>query len=627
MKKTIGLIASTALFSTLYRENKNIYDVLAEITIFALIKAKKTTFTLEDLREILADEFSFNIPGPVVRKTLKKLRKRDKLSENNSIYSLNNSDIDVKNIEELKSQKNEIIDVFINNLTRFLNKKLNRQYKEEDVKNIIFSYIAKNNNISREEIEAISEFILTAEENPEFRKLLSDIKEGYVIYEGLVFNYDDIDKKWEPLTIYLDMEYLFHAFNYNGEVFKKIFYDFFDLVKEVNKKRKIIYLKYFPETKDEIDNFFNAAEDMKRNHKAPDPSKTAMVKILEKCEKTDDIIKEKNLFLGYLRGLGILLDDKTIFDYENDKEYNLEDKLTIDNIKKFHDKDDTKTSKLFTMLSKINKLRYGNSNGNLRNIKYVLATGKNYLNKFSYRLMDDGRKSFPLSTTVEILTERIWLRLNMGLQGNTTFKIPISFDAVIKAKLSLTSLLAENIHEKYQDLVNEYKRGETNEEVLGSTYIELREKALKPEEITKDNIHELHDFMKSGIIEIANTKRKEAEYIKYQNKELTRKLRETEYKNKKLRHSKIINSIKWKHTCIDRIALFFLSTFLMAVLIGAWFFSENDSITTKVLAIVTVLTTFGGYIVWLHKWINYKIQVLKFTIIRNELRNNKDKYQ
>ena len=61
-----------------------------------------------------------------------------------------------------------------------------------------------------------------------------------MIFVGLNYNadYNTIDKLDTPLHIYLDTEIIFHMSGLNGELYKDLFDEFFELVQEINKKAK-----------------------------------------------------------------------------------------------------------------------------------------------------------------------------------------------------------------------------------------------------------------------------------------------------------------------------------------------------------------------------------------------------
>jgi hypothetical protein len=159
-----------------------------------------------------------------------------------------------------------------------------------------------DNGYSEKYSDFISAYVLTKEQDTNFRELLNSIKEGLILYQGINYTADinHLGSWNNDLTIYLGTEHLFSALGYNGILYKEIFDDFNKLVFEINSshkniKRKKIELKYLEETKIEIDNFFQTAEFIKKGNKTLDPSKLAMLTILSTETDKNFKINLKNL--------------------------------------------------------------------------------------------------------------------------------------------------------------------------------------------------------------------------------------------------------------------------------------------------------------------------------------------
>ena len=73
---------------------------------------------------------------------------------------------------------------------------------------------------------------------------MDDISAGLIIYTVITSELDPSKVgSWKyEMTLYLDMEILFHIVGYNGEFFKKQADDFLSLIREINRKDKIIKL-------------------------------------------------------------------------------------------------------------------------------------------------------------------------------------------------------------------------------------------------------------------------------------------------------------------------------------------------------------------------------------------------
>jgi uncharacterized membrane protein YuzA (DUF378 family) len=56
----------------------------------------------------------------------------------------------------------------------------------------------------------------------------------------------------------VEQEILFHLAGYNGELYQQLYFDFRELIREINRKagKQLIKIKYFDSVKIEIDKFF-----------------------------------------------------------------------------------------------------------------------------------------------------------------------------------------------------------------------------------------------------------------------------------------------------------------------------------------------------------------------------------
>lgn len=164
--------------------------------------------------------------------------------------------------------------------------------------------------------ELFSLFVIKYEHK--YRELLISIKEGAILLEGLSYcNQVELNKGWnENLTIYLDTEILFHAYGLNGKLYQDIFYDFYDLVNEINESlafRKIdkrIQMKIFESSYNEIESFFYVAQLIKDGKETVNPSKEAMIRVVNECKDIASVIEMKDDFYQLLKELEIELDSK-----------------------------------------------------------------------------------------------------------------------------------------------------------------------------------------------------------------------------------------------------------------------------------------------------------------------------
>ena len=118
---------------------------------------------------------------------------------------------------------------------------------------------------------------------------------------------------------------LFHFIGYNGDLYKRLFDDFLDLVKEVNRKarKEIIKLRYFPEVENNINKFFTIAQRIADGKETLDPSNTAMGMIVTGCNDGTDVITKKSQFFDSLRKSSINKSEEIHISDKYNMSYNL----------------------------------------------------------------------------------------------------------------------------------------------------------------------------------------------------------------------------------------------------------------------------------------------------------------
>lgn len=121
------------------------------------------------------------------------------------------------------------------------------------------------------------------------------------MYNGLCQNDDVSSQGWkDELTIYLGTEIIFHLAGYNGTTFQQLANEFLELISAANKQRILIHLRYFPDTKVEIEKFFTTAETLFSNNSVIRPGETAMISILKDCKAAIDITNKCNSLFYFL---------------------------------------------------------------------------------------------------------------------------------------------------------------------------------------------------------------------------------------------------------------------------------------------------------------------------------------
>ena len=536
-----NLLASIALFGELYKSEKkeSLWDILADFIKGAVSFENKFTYTSVEVNDLLSKVYGFDkIPESVIRTTLKNKLKDCVKLENGSFNFDANCCIDtnrtIENVSEINKKQQSVLEKLYNYILekRSLTKE---QLSKDDVWEQLSKFLI-DNDYTDDLSESISSFIIHNDDG--INDCLNLIKEGLVLYKGLCYSEtEDISQlgSWKnELTIYLSTEHLFSSVGFNGVVYKEIFDDFKNLTNEINRsergdnKKGIIHLKYFEETKKEIDSFFGAAENIIKYHQNYDQTKTAMVSILKDCKRIDDVKEKQAKFYADLKQKNIVLQE-----YSFDKiqpEFNVVDTTLIDNLKNDSEKnhkffDEEYCLQCLQMFSKINNQRKGENNVSLEKIKYLYVTE----NRFALYLGNHNKVKFndtdiSFAKDIDYVITKFWFKLNKSFGRNST--LPKSLDVLTRARLVIASHISTSLSEKYDDLNKKVKDGSLTKEQAVELNDLYKKKSLLPENIDSTNIDDTFDFLNNDTF-LENFLREKSKQEKKQ--------QETEAENKSLK--------------------------------------------------------------------------------------------
>lgn len=499
IKEDNRLLASLAVFRELYNSEKDVYGIIS-VFLNDLIKLKKLySFSLNQITNSLNDTFEFDIPEAVVRTALGRLSFIEKKQGDylvTDITKINNQNIETKQ-KDIQSNNESIIE----SLYTFIEteKKSNLSVKEkEQVSHSFCSFLLDINN-GDEFIEYITSYILENESNEDFKNQLNLIREGVILYSGIKYNnnLNDLGTWRTELTIFIDTEILFHLAGYNGELYQNLANDFFSYVREINlkAKKKLIKLKYFEDVKNDIEGFFTKAKYLLEGNEKPNPDVTAMVSILNGCERASDILEKKSDFYTLLKSKSIEEDNfNDYFEVENHN-YNIVSQDIIDKVSEELNKD---AAPFLRFLNYVSIRRKEANSNNFENIKYLLLTGNSTTLKVAWNdlMKEDG--FVPLASHLSFLTNKFWFKLNKGFGKST---LPKSFDIITKSQIILSKVLNDNVGEKFTELKSEYKNGKLTEEQAKARIIDLRNQVRKPEEIKNDTVKDVLNAITEDSLE------------------------------------------------------------------------------------------------------------------------------
>lgn len=594
----INYLAAMAVFQQMFNEEKRVQDVICSFIEYYIFTTKTYDFLLEEIYSRVNEFYNFQLPIAIVKSSLKKLGNVI-LKSNNGHYMVNVSKLPKNMGDSLFEENKSINDKIISELEKYVSEKIKRELTATEKTELfdgLCNFLMGDKGDSHFQ-KHISSFILEYSKDDEIKKQLDDINEGLIIYTGITSELDPSQLgSWKSkLTLYLDMEILFHIVGYNGEFFRQQAEDFLSLVKEINKKEKVITLLYFDSVKREVENFFNSAEEIVKGN-AISNGTIAMTNVVNGKSKPSEIITEKGKFYSKLQISKINCDETDYFDNENNHKYCVQ-------------------SDFEPMLSKINILRKGENCKPIQNIGYFLITGTRTTLKQAYSLAKENafnscgeiysQKSLAIS--LEDITKTFWFALNKNF--GHLHKLT-SFDVVHKAKIVLASILNGKIKDNYSKLNKEFNDGNLTKEAVASCICELRKKSRLPEQIDSENVDSVLNLIESSDIE----------YIQNEEALKDNLLKTTLEENKKLKNEKKMmeDSIKkelekkrekerkkqrQKAYCIFVLKIILLVVIVILLIcsfVGFVISLDNDSKTSLglIISIISVIVALGGVIIF-----------------------------
>lgn len=531
MSNNFKCVSSLVVFRKMYEGRQSIYAIIAEFAKIIIISQKLTSFELNEMCNLLKNEFGLWIVPAVLKTALKKL---DFLKREKNVYTLDRllSSDNVKEIEEQIEQSKYIVSSIIDEYINYKKEK-NKVgcIDEPSTKEEFCKFIIDGNAIEDVDTGIISAFIVERKGRADFEQACKYIREGLIIYNGLSYNADGelLEKIDSPLTVYLETEMLFHATGLNGTLFKSLFSDFYQVVSEINMAtnkqygKNMISLAYFPETKKEVDNYFGQAENIIENNRQIDRSKPAMDIILKGCNSVADVKQKEIEFWRDIDGMGIKIDEMS-FDLSKDyyAKYNLSvdedfvDSKTEDDKKKAYD--------IGQMMSKVNYLRRSTNTNIFRLVKAIILTG----NRKTLCLSDKNtqQQNVPFATTLSYLTNRFWYSLHKGIFKDGTI-VP-GTNVFTMAKIAFSQRVNEGLLSEYKKVKQQFDNGTITQEQANALIAGLKVDFLKPESVTKELVDEgfCFDIFNGEAIELAKAeqmleRQQHSEEISQKNKELS----------------------------------------------------------------------------------------------------------
>ena len=454
---------------------KSPYQILAEFIKYIIYEKKLYAFSIGEIKSRVENEFEFYLPDAVLKSALKKIDFVTYDATGN--YCVNGEKIRVDGALKKYRDLAETAEISVSEqLISFIEEtkdyKLNNREKKELMRAFV-SYLIDESNGNKYQ-EEISSFIIKKSDDKKITEYLNSVREGVILYTGLNYNIDEIGSLKRDLTLYLDMEVL-------------------------------------------IDLFFAKAEEIVKG-KVLLKDNVAMKAITNGCQDVSDISDRKADFYTKLQySYGIIQDERASYYYKSDTDANLEWTFSEE------EKKDLEVQFAVKMISHINKLRNNKPFYEYTESGAIFITETRKVQEYSRKMVDlisneisSEKKMVGYAISMGMITNILWYKLSKGF-GNNDF--PQNINSVLKAKIVLSNLISQNVSKKFDECKQAYQKGELDEQQLAARLLALREKAVKPEDITTDNLEDSLNFDSKHIERFEAERELHKTQIK-QNKEL-----------------------------------------------------------------------------------------------------------
>ena len=478
MKKNI--LASIALFGVYRTKNLDTYDLVSQYISATIAQKGYSSFSPATLKDDLFELFQIEIPIGVIKSVCK--NRVNGLSLNQGVFSCTR--IPKDEIEKEYSELNITYDSLFTSLFDFVKSEgkddYTDEYTDDDIR-LMFSDFLVEGGISDSRLNNLfAAFIASHKNDLEVRQKIDLLSSGLISYNGLRYtdNTGDSGSWTDKLTIYLDTEFLFGCAGYNGEYQKTVFNELYNLVKEVNasyRKRSkkgddLIEIKYLKDTRDVYVSLINSAKGYIESKAAPDPSKQALMKIIQESETIFDVDIHRSTIDSIIKDVyNIGFDDNDYDSFISDPRFVIFDAQTVSKLNDEYNptNDETTTRKIdyvSRVLTIINGLRSGKPIHVFEKCRYVFLTGSK-IGRGASIAASNGDKTVTLATDIDFLVSRLWFKLNKQLVNN---KIPVSLDIVSRSQAVLTREVSRKIRDFYCDLVRRDMSEEQKKTLYGN---------------------------------------------------------------------------------------------------------------------------------------------------------------
>ena len=252
--------------------------------------------------------------------------------------------------------------------------------------------------------------------------------------------------------------------------------------------------------------------------------------------------------------------------------------------------------KLFT---KVNVIRNGQNDLGIDGVSAIFLTENRLTQKIAFsKHVFPGNGAIPFATNIEFMTEKLWFKLNKGFGGD--IQKPISFDAVIRARLVLSSQVSSSVANTYRSMLNKYKCKELSDAQLAIMYKELRHIPTNPDDINADNANISAAFLEDDFIEKSLREKSLLEKQSEEGKAAIEELREIRYQQR------LESLIPLKKKARLQYRMLYFLTFVVIpvilILLIAYFYKPvDDSKLSIIFGIISTVSLFVSFVIYYKK--------------------------
>lgn len=473
-----NLLASIALFGIYRNKNLDTYDLVAQYISAVIAQKQYNTFKPDTMQSDLKELYQIDIPIGVIRSVCRNRIEGVSLKNKEFICDLLPKDEIEKEYADLKVGYEELFASLIDFI-----RKDTKDYEDQTIKDSFADYLVEGSIDDTKLNNLYAAFFSSNQSDKDTRQKIDLLSSGLISYNGLSYT-DSAGNSgaWtDKLTIYLDTEFLFSCAGYNDSYPHAVFEELYNLVKEINtsyrrrtkKEDNLVELKYLKDTRDVYLSLINTAKSLKETNGMPDPSKKALLKIMNESASVFDVDTHRAKIDSAIKDTyHIIYDDRDYSNIITDPRYVVYDEKTVTSISgTYNPQKDGNTTRKIDYYSRvytiINGLRNGKKVCIFEQCRYIFLTGSRIGHGTSQAAHPD-KNTVSFATDIDFLISRFWFKLNKQLVTN---QIPVSLDIVARSQAVLT----REVSRKVKHLYEEMKLKGLSKEELQSLYANLTE--------------------------------------------------------------------------------------------------------------------------------------------------------